>query len=109
MLKNFLFFICLILFAGCSAPGTAFLGPVFTGAKTGSISQASLSYSSGQIFEQFQLKEALLKEKKNLKKNVKKNPILPDIPYVTDDPIIVLAYKVDKIDETQVYEPEPLP
>ena len=40
----------------CSAPGAAFLGPVFTGVKTGSISQATLSYSSGQIFEQFQSK-----------------------------------------------------
>ena len=56
MFKKFLFLFFLILLSNCSAPGTAFLGPVFTGAKTGSISQATLSYSSGQIFEQFQSK-----------------------------------------------------
>ena len=34
---------------GCATPGSALLGPIFTGAKTGSIYQASLSYGTGKI------------------------------------------------------------
>ena len=109
MFKKFLFLFFIILLSNCSAPGTAFLGPVFTGAKTGSISQATLSYSSGQIFEQFQSKNAILNERKKLTSIVKKNPILPDISYSTKNPTIILSYKVDKIEEGSVYEPEPLP
>ena len=109
MFKKFLFLVSLIFLSNCSTPGTAFLGPVFTGAKTGSISQATLSYSSGQIFEQFQLKETILNEKKKSSSFVKKNPILPDISYNTKNPTIILSYKVDKVEESSVYEPEPLP
>ena len=109
MVKKFLFLFFLFLLNNCSAPGTAFLGPVFTGAKTGSISQATLSYSSGQIFEQFQLKQEMLYERKKSNSIVRKNPILPDISYNTKNPTIILSYKVDKIEEGSVYEPEPLP
>ena len=35
--------------SNCAAPGTAFLGPTITGAKTGSLLQASVSYGSGRI------------------------------------------------------------
>lgn len=109
MFKKFLFLFFLIFLSNCSAPGTAFLGPVFTGAKTGSISQATLSYSSGQIFEQFQSKQTVLNNRKNSKSIVGKNPILPDISYNTKNPTIILSYKVDKVEESSVYEPEPLP
>ena len=109
MFKKFLFFAFLILLNGCSAPGTAFLGPVFTGAKTGSLSQATLSYSSGQIFEQFQLKETILNEKEKSTSIIKRNPILPDISYNTKNPTILKSYKIDKVEESSVYEPEPLP
>jgi len=62
--KKFFFIICLVLLNNCSAPGAAFLGPVFTGVKTGSISQATLSYSSGQIFKKFQKKNDFKEKKK---------------------------------------------
>ena len=39
----------------------------------------------------------------------KNNTILPDIPYITKDPIIVAFYKVEKIGFSQIIEPEPLP
>ena len=39
----------LLILSNCSTPGTALLGPVFTGAKTGSIYQASLSYGTGKV------------------------------------------------------------
>ena len=39
----------------------------------------------------------------------KKNTILPDIPYVEKDPIIITKYKVSLITSTEIIEPEPLP
>ena len=46
-----------MLLTNCSAPGTALLGPIFTGAKTGSVYQASLSYGSNRIIDEFRTKE----------------------------------------------------
>ena len=58
------FFILLLFFTltNCSAPGTALLGPVFTGARTGSIYQTGLSYGSGHVIKIS--KESLKKVKK---------------------------------------------
>ena len=99
-------FLTLFFLSSCSAPGTALLGPIFTGAKTGSVYQASLSYSTNQIIEKVKLKENF---KIFDKKESNKNSIFPDIPYVDKDPIILLSYKVNKIEISEVYEPEPLP
>ena len=99
-------FLTLFFLSSCSAPGTALLGPIFTGAKTGSVYQASLSYSTNQIIEKVKLKENF---KIFDKKELNKNSIFPDIPYVDKDPIILLSYKVSKIEISEVYEPEPLP
>ena len=52
MLSNFkkiFYLLCFFLLSNCATSGTAFLGPIFTGAKTGSVYQASLSYGSGKI------------------------------------------------------------
>ena len=60
----------LILFTGCSAPGTALLGPAVTGATTKSAAQASLSFGTNQIIRKI---DASIKEsKKEVKKIVKK-------------------------------------
>ena len=83
--------------SNCSAPGTAFLGPIFTGAKTGSISQASLSYSSNLIIDELKIKDLIKKSTENSHVSVNK------------DPVILLSYKVDKILISDVEEPEPLP
>ena len=99
-------FLTLFFLSSCSAPGTALLGPIFTGAKTGSVYQASLSYSTNQIIEKVKLKENF---KIFDKKELNKNSIFPDIPYVDKDPIILISYKVNKIEISEVYEPEPLP
>ena len=99
-------FLTLFFLSSCSAPGTALLGPIFTGAKTGSVYQASLSYSTNQIIEKVKLKENF---KIFDKKESNKNSIFPDIPYVDKDPIILISYKVNKIEISKVYEPEPLP
>ncbi len=108
MYKKIFIFILFFL-SSCSAPGTALLGPIFTGAKTGSISQASLSYSSNKIIEEIKLKDTAKKFNKVREMNNKiKNP-LPDIPYTNKDPVILLSYKVNKILVSEVIEPEPLP
>ena len=41
--------VALIFLSNCSAPGTALLGPAFTGVTTKSVSQASLSFGTNQI------------------------------------------------------------
>lgn len=94
------FYLFLLLFlSNCSAPGTAFLGPIFTGAKTGSVYQASLSYSTGKILDEVKQSELFLKpEPKTLNTNL-----------INKDPVILLSYVVDKIEISDVIEPEPLP
>ena len=49
MLKNLFILACVLLLSNCTTPTSAFLGPIFTGAKTGSVYQASLSYGSNRI------------------------------------------------------------
>ena len=49
MLKNFLTIFLLFLLTNCGAPGTALLGPIFTGATTKSVAQASLSAGTNQV------------------------------------------------------------
>ena len=49
MIKKVFLLLIFFTLTNCAAPGSAFLGPVITGAKTGSVYQASVSYSSGKI------------------------------------------------------------
>ena len=106
MFRKLIFILCLVTLNSCAPSGSALLGPIFTGAKTGSIYQTSLSYSTSygtnRIVEKVKFKD-------NSKVINKKNQILPDIPYSDKDPIILLSYKVNKIEISDVYEPEPLP
>ena len=48
-MKKIIIILSLLVLTNCASPGTAFLGPVITGAKTGSVYQASISYSSGKV------------------------------------------------------------
>ena len=107
MIKKFLFMISLIWLFQCSAPPTALLGPVLTGAKTGSIYQASFSYSTGKVFNEFISTE--IRYFQNTKKDDKNNIKFPDIPFSEYDPIIIAYYKVDDVKFSEIIEPEPLP
>ena len=99
MFKKIFYLSLLFLLTNCSAPGTAFLGPIFTGAKTGSIYQASLSYSTGKILDEVKQSEIFFKpEPKKLNTN-----------FINKDPVILLSYVVDNIEISDVIEPEPLP
>ncbi len=102
MIKKFFLFICLILLTNCTTPTTALLGPIFTGAKTGSVYQASLSYSSGKIINQikkFDKEQGLTRI----------NFVTPDKSTSNSNPFILLAFAVDKVEISDVLEPEPLP
>ena len=98
MKKKFLYFFCLILLSNCTMSGSAFLGPVYTGAKTGSIYQSSLSFSSGKVMNH-------IKTNKIIKLTELNNNDSPTVR----KPDILLAYKIDKIEFSDVIEPEPLP
>ena len=107
-LKIISFFFIFIFVSNCTISGTAFLGPAVTGAKTGSIYQSSLSYTSNKVINQLKSKKVFSGKKlKKIFPNT--NPTLPDIPFTDKNPVIVLAYKVDNIEFSDVVEPEPLP
>ena len=70
MKKNSLVIFLSLIISNCSAPSAALLGPIFTGATTGSVAQASLSYGTNQIVRKIQ--ETSKKTKNEVKKIVKK-------------------------------------
>ena len=114
IIKLFLF----LFIANCAAPGTALLAPTITGAKTKSFQQASMSLasslSSNHILNSHtqEIKKDLLdKIGKFKQKNIysKINPSLPDIPFSSENPKILIAHVVDKIQISEISEPEPLP
>ena len=114
MLKIFFITILLCLLNNCAAPGTALLSPVITGAKTKSAHQASLSLasslSSKKIIKDFKkTKDSLFNKRLKKRFLLTKNPKFLNVPYADKDPKILLAYIVDKIEISDVYEPEPLP
>ena len=53
MLLKIIFSIFILSFLNGCVQSTALLGPVLTGASTGSVYQASLSYGSGKIINNF--------------------------------------------------------
>jgi|TARA_E500000178_G_scaffold260999_1_gene257923 hypothetical protein len=100
ILKKIYVFSCLILLSGCVS-STAFLGPIFTGAKTGSVYQASISYGGNKILN----KAIKLEENENFKLFNKNH----DKSKRYQEPTILLTYVVDNIEISEVSEPEPLP
>jgi len=100
MLKKLIFIFILLFLNNCTTPGSALLGPIFTGAKTGSIYQASISYSTGKIVNE------LLPSENFFQNNEKKNN---EFTFNNNNPVIVSSYKVDRIYYSEVIEEEPLP
>jgi len=97
MKKNiFILFIFLIL-NNCGLSGTALLGPVYTGATTGSAYQATISYGSGKFLKK-------INEQKNIKKIPQEN-----ISNQEPENEIIATLIVDKVVISEVIEPEPLP
>ena len=102
MKKKFLIFGCFLLLNNCATSSSALLGPIFTGAKTGSVYQASLSYGSNRLIKE-------IKEFKNKKITNNSNSFSLDNSTEDGKPIVLLAHMVDDIEVSDVLEPEPLP
>ena len=99
MFRKLLIVSYLLFLNNCSAPGTALLGPAFTGAKTGSIYHTSLSYGTGKVMNKiYDLDIDSIFDTKNSKSF--------DIAKM---PNILNTYKVNEILVSEVVEPEPLP
>ena len=65
MFKKLIILPLMLILTNCGAPGTALLGPSITGARTGSVAQASLSYGSSHVVKK--TKESLKKFKETKK------------------------------------------
>ena len=103
MNRKLILVILLLFLNNCATPGSALLGPIITGAKTGSIYQASISYSSGRL-----INELVSSEISSKKKGTDLNKILPEKNEM-QNPIIISNYKVIEITFSEVMEEEPLP
>ncbi len=101
MFKNLFILSCILLLASCTTPSSAFLGPIFTGAKTGSVYQASLSYGSNRIINK--MREVTQNNFQEM------NSLNSDLSTDDRNPLVLVAYKVSKIEISDVIEPEPLP
>ena len=91
MSRNLIIILALLLLNNCATSGSALLGPIFTGAKTGSIYQASISYSTGKLMNELVPSEIFYQKNEQ------------------QDPIIISSYKVENINFSDVIEEEPLP
>ena len=102
MCKKFLILSCFVLLSNCSTPTTAFLGPFITGAKTGSVYQASLSYGSNRIINNLREIDKKLSSKIN---------IMNDLNISTFDrnPKIISYHKTEEVKLLEIFEEEPLP
>ena len=101
MFKNLFILAFILLLSNCTTPTSAFLGPIFTGAKTGSVYQASLSYGSNRIID---------KMRKVSQNNFQEiNPLTSDLSTNDRNLPVLIAYKISKIEISEVKEPEPLP
>ena len=100
MFKNLFILTCVLLLSNCTTPTSAFLGPIFTGAKTGSVYQASISYSSSKIMN-------------TIRKNTMNNLTEFNRNYSTEStlqmPVILATNKIYPIYLSEVEIIEPLP
>ena len=102
MFKIYISIILLFLLSNCTAPTASLFGPMITGAKSGSIYQASLSYGSNKIFND--LKESYSKKSNEISKNV---PVFEST--VIEIPKILSTSTIAKVEFSDPIEPEPLP
>jgi len=94
MIKKIFIFISLLSLSNCVTSPNALLGPIFTGAKTGSVYQASLSYGSNRIISkirEFDQKQSLNKDYNKL-----------NISTFNSNPIIVSDYEIPRIHSIEI-------
>ena len=99
---KFSFLLILLFLTNCTLSGTALLGPVLTGAKSGSIYQASLSYGTNQVLNQLKEYESEKTNKEIKPTTIYKSTEKKNLPILEG---IVIA----KVEISEILEPEPLP
>ena len=98
MFKKLFLLTCLVFLSNCTT-STALLGPIFTGAKTGSVYQASISYGSNRVFDEM--------KKKGFVDNFNKiNRLKSNLYTKKKDPITLNPQQITKI---EIIDQEPLP
>ena len=97
MKKNLLILFTFFILNNCTLSGTALLGPVYTGATTGSAYQTTISYGTGKFLKK-------IKEVKDVKEIPQEN-----ISNQQPENKIIATLIVDKVVISEVLEPEPLP
>ena len=106
--KKLLTFLFLTLFflSNCAAPSSvSLLGPIFTASKTGSIYQASLSYSSSEIVNK--IKKDFEKERNKLKN--KSRNFINRITQTQIKPPMPIVLITETVEISEVPEIEHLP
>ena len=105
MFKKIILISVFFILSNCTTPGTALLGPAFTGAKTGSIYQASLSYGTGKVMNKLNPYDFVFKgeSQRNSTLNISNSQNYNDLPE------LLASYRVDEIEFSEPIEPEPLP
>ena len=108
-LKKILILCVFFLLSNCSSPGTALLGPVFTGAKTGSIYQASISYGSSKVVNIVKdaAEDGIKKIEKNM--NLLKNHKDNLLDYSKVEIKKLASHTTYAVKISEIEEPEPLP
>ena len=98
MKKKYFTLIIFIFLNNCSTPGSAFLGPTFTGFKTGSVYQTSLSYGSSQSVNHL---KNYIREKSN--------DLLVKVSSLPEMPLSLISITTHDIKISEIIEEEPLP
>ena len=98
MLKKLFLLTCLVFLSNCTT-STALLGPIFTGAKTGSVYQASISYGSNRVFDQ-------IKKRAFVDNFNKINRLKSNLSTQNKNPLTLNLHQITQI---KVIEQEPLP
>ena len=99
MNKFYVTLISIFFLTNCSAPTASLFGPVFTGAKTGSVYQASLSYGSNRILNE-------IREYNFINNETNLEPLETTLVRM---PKILSTFTVSDVEFSYPIEPEPLP
>ena len=94
MIKKIFIFISLLSLSNCVSSPNALLGPIFTGAKTGSVYQASLSYGSNKIISKIRDFDQ--------KQSLNKDYIDFNISTINRKPIILSDYEIPHIHSIKI-------
>ena len=94
MIKKIFILISLLTLSNCVTSPSALLGPIYTGAKTGSVYQASLSYGSNRIISKIRETD----QKQSLNEDYNN----PNISTFNRNPIIVSNYEIPHIHSIKI-------